>query len=162
MIPFLRIGNNWLSAIVVSILEEVNYKVLLFDGRIYHRHVDHMVKRHLHKNEDENEEIPVVEAVGSGLPLKGTGALVSRVMFSGYHVGTRDEMADVVESWSGPARIVGSSPTVRADPVPVVRPSLSSVPVASSSVYSDPVATEPRKSTRECHPPSKLKDCLKS
>ena len=76
-----------------------------------------MVKRHLH---DENEEIPVVEAVGSRLPLKGTGALVSRAMPSGYDIGTRDEIADVVESWSGPARISGSSP------VPVVRLSLSS------------------------------------
>ena len=85
-------------------------------------------------------------------------APASRFIPSGYNVGTKDEIADAVESWSGPARIPGSSPTVRADPIPVVGPSLSSVSLTGSSVSFGPVVTELRKSTRERHPPPKLKD----
>ena len=148
-----------MPAIVVSILGEVNYKVLLSDGRIWHRHVDQMVRRHLYH---ENEDIPLVEPVGAGLPLEDLVAPTSRVMPSGYDVRAREELADAVEPWSDPARVPGSSPNVRADPIPVGGPSSFSAPVAGSSVSSGPVATELRRSTRERHPPPKLKDYIKS
>ena len=111
---------------------------------------------------NENEEIPIVEPVGAGLPLKDTGAPVSRVMPSGYGVRTRDKIADAVRHWCGPARVPGSSLTVRNDPIPVVGPSSSSVLVASLSVSPGPVVTELRRSTRERHLPPKLRDYVKS
>ena len=153
------IGDKWVPAIVVSILGEVNYKVLLSDGRIWHRDVDQMVRRHLYH---ENEDRPTVEPVGAGLPLEDLVVPASQYMPSGDDVRARDELADAVEPWSVPARVPVSSPNVKADPIPVGGPSSSAAPVTGSSVSSGPVATELRRSTRERRPPPKLKDYVKS
>nr|XP_047141340.1 uncharacterized protein K02A2.6-like [Hydra vulgaris] len=40
-------GEKWVSAIIVSKVGNVNYKVLTLDGRIQIRHVDQIVKRHV-------------------------------------------------------------------------------------------------------------------
>ena len=61
-------------AIIVSILGEVNYMVVLSGCRIWHRHIEQMIKRHSHS---ENDEIPVVDPVDAGIPLKDMGAPLS-------------------------------------------------------------------------------------
>ena len=42
-----RAGEKWLPGVVMEVMAATNYKVLLLDGRVMHRHIDQLTARHV-------------------------------------------------------------------------------------------------------------------
>ena len=139
--------DKWLPGVVVSILGEVNYRVLLSDGRIWHRHVDQMVKRYpVSDMEQSTVEAAVIrDTVPSSefdfvpeVPLVSSRTMTPRIP-------------------AIPETTVEFGPTVvRQDATPVVAAGNSTAATSSSS--GNPVLTEPRRSNRVRDRPAYLKD----
>ena len=55
------VGERWMPGVVVSVLGEVNYKVLLADGRILHRHIDQIMKRYTSNDKQIVETLGLTE-----------------------------------------------------------------------------------------------------
>ena len=127
---------------VASILGEANYRVLLSDGRIWHRHVDQMVKRHPTYGVDQDAPI-----VREHVPLSDLD-FVPDIPLSQPVMPNRAVVNDVVPVeavLTQERRVVPEMNTDRA--ADGVAPSVAS-----------PASAELRRSTRVRKRPAKLED----
>jgi hypothetical protein len=136
-----RVGEKWLPGVVMEVMAATNYKVLLLDGRVMHRHIDQLAARHVEPE-------------------------VRRRMPAEMEVELQQNLPGVGESASTPQEAVGQSePELIADSVPpAAMPTPSQEQTSCSAIESSPgaenVPQEPpmelRRSTRDRKRPGYL------